>query len=215
MAWIYVILAGIIEIFWVIGLKHAEAPLEWAGVALLITISFVLLFRAYKDLPVGTVYAVFTGIGAGGIVLTEIFVFGEPFSIVKVLLIGLIFFGVIGLKRVTEEKKRRRPHKMAWVFLILAGICEIIGVLFMKVATEKKGWAPKVILIANFGVSFFFPSDEHITDGNCLRDLDWNRNCRKCTSRHPYFPRISGLASSCFLKLHSMRRCWLKTIKLT
>ena len=61
MAWIYVILAGIIEIFWVIGLKHAEAPLEWAGVALLITISFVLLFRAYKDLPVGTVYAVFTG----------------------------------------------------------------------------------------------------------------------------------------------------------
>ena len=47
---------------------------------------------------------------------------------------------------------------MAWVFLILAGICEIIGVLFMKVATEKKGWAPKVILIANFGVSFFFLS---------------------------------------------------------
>lgn len=104
MAWIYVIIAGIIEIFWVIGLK-AAAPLEWAGVALLITISFVLLFRAYKDLPVGTVYAVFTGIGAGGIVLTEIFIFGEPFSIVKVLLIGLIFFGVIGLKRVTEEKR--------------------------------------------------------------------------------------------------------------
>lgn len=107
MAWIYVILAGIIEIFWVIGLKHAEAPLEWTGVALLITISFVLLFRAYKDLPVGTVYAVFTGIGAGGIVLTEIFIFGEPFSIVKVLLIGLIFFGVIGLKRVTDEKEAK------------------------------------------------------------------------------------------------------------
>ncbi|MEI4614428.1 multidrug efflux SMR transporter [Bacillus cereus] len=106
MAWIYVIIAGIIEIFWVIGLKKAEA-LEWAGVALLITISFVLLFRAYKDLPVGTVYAVFTGIGAGGIVLTEIFIFGEPFSIVKVLLIGLIFFGVIGLKRVTEEKEAK------------------------------------------------------------------------------------------------------------
>lgn len=107
MAWIYVIIAGIIEIFWVIGLKKAEAPLEWAGVALLITISFVLLFRAYKDLPVGTVYTVFTGIGAGGIVLTEILIFGEPFSIVKVLLIGLIFFGVIGLKRVTEEKEAK------------------------------------------------------------------------------------------------------------
>ena len=42
MSWIYVIIAGIIEIFWVIGLKKAETPLEWAGVALLITISFVL-----------------------------------------------------------------------------------------------------------------------------------------------------------------------------
>ena len=90
----------------------AEAPLEWAGVALLITISFVLLFRAYKDLPVGTVYAVFTGIGAGGIVLTEIFIFGEPFSIVKVLLIGLIFFGVIGLKR---KKKRNEGGRIKWL----------------------------------------------------------------------------------------------------
>ncbi|EEM04104.1 QacE family quaternary ammonium compound efflux SMR transporter [Bacillus pseudomycoides] len=107
MAWIYVILAGIIEIFWVIGLKHATTPLEWVGVALIIAISFVLLFKAYKDLPVGTVYAVFTGIGAGGIVLTEIFIFGEPFSIVKILFIGLIFFGVIGLKRVTGKQEEK------------------------------------------------------------------------------------------------------------
>lgn len=106
---------------------------------------------------------------------------------------------------------------MAWVFLILAGICEIIGVLFMKVATEKKGWAPKVILIANFGVSFFFLSlaMNTLPMGTAYANLDWNRNCWKCTSRHSHFPRISGLASSCFLKLHSMRRCWLKTIKLT
>ncbi|MEM5633541.1 multidrug efflux SMR transporter [Bacillus cereus] len=107
MAWIYVIIAGIIEIFWVIGLKKQRHHLNGLVSLLLITISFVLLFRAYKDLPVGTVYAVFTGIGAGGIVLTEIFIFGEPFSIVKVLLIGLIFFGVIGLKRVTEEKEAK------------------------------------------------------------------------------------------------------------
>ncbi|WP_242143756.1 MULTISPECIES: multidrug efflux SMR transporter [unclassified Bacillus cereus group] len=108
MAWIYVILAGIIEIFWVIGLKHAEAPLEWLGVALIIVMSFILLFKAYKDLPVGTVYAVFTGIGAGGIVLTEIFIFGEPVSIVKILFIALIFVGVIGLKQVTGEEKKEK-----------------------------------------------------------------------------------------------------------
>jgi paired small multidrug resistance pump len=104
MEWIYVVIAGIIEIVWVIGLKHATTPLEWIGVAMAIGISFFLLFKAYAKLPVGTVYAVFTGIGAGGIVLTEIFVFGEPFSLVKILLIGLIFVGVIGLKRVTGEQ---------------------------------------------------------------------------------------------------------------
>ncbi|GKU75622.1 multidrug efflux SMR transporter [Paenibacillus sp. L3-i20] len=107
MEWIYVIVAGFIEIFWVIGLKKASTPLEWAGVIIAIAISFILLFKAYKKLPVGTVYAVFTGLGAGGIVLTEIFVFGEPFSIAKILLIGLIFFGVIGLKRVTGDKKEK------------------------------------------------------------------------------------------------------------
>ncbi|WP_369903477.1 multidrug efflux SMR transporter [Bacillus manliponensis] len=107
MEWIYVIIAGIIEIFWVIGLKTASTPLEWISVIIAIAISFYLLFKAYAKLPVGTVYAVFTGLGAGGIVLTEIFIFGEPFSIVKILLIALIFVGVIGLKRVTDEKQEK------------------------------------------------------------------------------------------------------------
>lgn len=98
MVWIYVIIVGIIEIFWVIGLKKVEVLFEWVGVVLLIIISFVLLFRVYKDLFVGIVYVVFIGIGVGGIVFIEIFIFGEFFFIVKVLLIGLIFFGVIGLK---------------------------------------------------------------------------------------------------------------------
>lgn len=107
MEWIYVVIAGLIEIVWVIGLKHATTPIEWVGVALAIAVSFFLLFKAYAKLPVGTVYAVFTGIGAGGIVLTEIFIFGEPFSIIKILFIGLIFVGVIGLKRVTGEEEQK------------------------------------------------------------------------------------------------------------
>ncbi|MCU6707269.1 multidrug efflux SMR transporter [Paenibacillus sp. J5C_2022] len=107
MAWVYVILAGIIEVFWVIGLKKASSLLEWAAVAAAIVISFFLLFKAFKSLPVGTVYAVFTGLGAGGIVLSEILFFGEPFSIVKIALIGLIFVGVIGLKRISGEKTEK------------------------------------------------------------------------------------------------------------
>lgn len=106
---------------------------------------------------------------------------------------------------------------MAWVFLILAGICEIIGVLFMKVATEKKGWAPKVILIANFGVSFFFLSLAMNTLPMGTAYAIWTGigTAGSALLGILIFPRISGLASSCFLKLYSMRRCWLKTIKLT
>ncbi|GKU75621.1 multidrug efflux SMR transporter [Paenibacillus sp. L3-i20] len=47
---------------------------------------------------------------------------------------------------------------MAWIFLIIAGICEVAGVIFMKIASERKGWAPKLILIMNFAVSFYFLS---------------------------------------------------------
>ncbi|MFD0959637.1 DMT family transporter [Paenibacillus chungangensis] len=107
MAWVYVILAGVIEIFWVIGLKKASNALEWVAVIAAIAISFLLLFKAFKSLPVGTVYAVFTGLGAGGIVLSEIFLFGEPFSIVKIAFIGLIFVGVIGLKRISGEQTEK------------------------------------------------------------------------------------------------------------
>ena len=105
---------------------------------------------------------------------------------------------------------------MAWVFLILAGICEIIGVLFMKVATEKKGWAPKVILIANFGVSFFF--------------LSLAMNTLPMGTAYAIWTGI-GTAGSALLGILIFResadwrrlaflscilwRCWLKTIKLT
>lgn len=47
---------------------------------------------------------------------------------------------------------------MAWTFLIIAGICEVAGVIFMKLATERKGWGPKLLLVINFAVSFYFLS---------------------------------------------------------
>ena len=102
--WLYVVLAGIVEVFWVIGLRYSETPLQWAGTIIMIILSFYLIIKACEKLPSGTVYAAFTGMGAAAIVLIDFLVFQADFSPAKVLLIGLIIFGVIGLKLTTEEK---------------------------------------------------------------------------------------------------------------
>jgi len=101
--WLLVFIAGLIEISWVIGLKHAGNALEWIGTAISIVLSMYLLILSTKRLPVGTAYAVFTGIGTSGTVLTEMLVFNEPVKLVKILLILLLLAGVIGLKMITKE----------------------------------------------------------------------------------------------------------------
>ncbi|MED4632886.1 multidrug efflux SMR transporter [Peribacillus frigoritolerans] len=101
--WALVILAGLIEILWAIGLKHSSSWLSWMGTALLIYLSFALLVKATKTLPVATVYAIFTGIGTAGTVIVEMVVFGEAFSWTKVLFILLLLSGVLGLKLVTTD----------------------------------------------------------------------------------------------------------------
>ena len=100
--WLFVLLAGLIEIVWVSGLKHSTTPIMWAGTLLAIFISFFMVVEATKRLPVGTVYAVFTGIGTGGTVVAEMLFFGEPFHWAKILLIAVLLAGVIGLKLVTD-----------------------------------------------------------------------------------------------------------------
>lgn len=100
----YVLFAAIIEVFWVIGLKYAHSFLEWTGTVAAIIFSFYFIIKACEKLPAGTVYAVFTGSGAAAIALLDFTVFGADFTIGKVLLIGLIIFGVIGIKLSTEDK---------------------------------------------------------------------------------------------------------------
>lgn len=102
--WLYIAVAGVFEIAWVTGLKHAYNTWTWAGTLAAIAISMDLLIRATKKLPVGTAYAVFTGMGTAGTVLMEMLVFGEPFTWSKLLLILLLLTGVIGLKIVTTEQ---------------------------------------------------------------------------------------------------------------
>ncbi|TMV52127.1 multidrug efflux SMR transporter [Paenibacillus mesophilus] len=101
--WMLVFVAGLFEIAWVSGLKHAYDTLTWIGTIVAILISMDLLIRASKRLPIGTTYAVFTGIGTAGTVVMEMVVFGEPFKIGKLLLIMLLLAGVVGLKTITKE----------------------------------------------------------------------------------------------------------------
>jgi len=102
--WLLVFIAGVFEICWVIGLKHSFYFWEWAGTVISIMISFALLIIASAKLPVGTVYAVFAGMGTAGTVLVEMMLFGEPFKFMKMALILLLLCGVIGLKLVTDKK---------------------------------------------------------------------------------------------------------------
>lgn len=102
--WMKVFIAAFFEIFWVIGLKHAHDFWTWVGTIVAIFISFYLMIMAGKKLPVGTVYAVFVGLGTAGTVFSEIVFFGESFVLGKVLLILVLLAGVIGLKLVTPDK---------------------------------------------------------------------------------------------------------------
>lgn len=101
--WTLVIIAGFIEVLWATGLKYSNNWISWMGVPLLIFLSFFILLKATKKLPVATVYAVFTGIGTAGTVAVEMVFFRDVFSWTKIFFILLLLVGVLGLKLVTTE----------------------------------------------------------------------------------------------------------------
>lgn len=99
-AWYVLVLAGLFEIAWAIGLGYADGfsnPLPTAGTAAALIISFVLLGTAVETLPVGTAYAVWTGIGAAGTALFGILLFDESADPVRIACICVIVVGVVGL----------------------------------------------------------------------------------------------------------------------
>ncbi|WP_399629283.1 DMT family transporter [Sporosarcina sp. SG10008] len=104
--WVKVIIAAFFEVFWVIGLKHANDFWTWTGTVIAIIVSFYLMIMAGKKLPVGTVYAVFVGLGTAGTVFSDIIFFDEPFKLAKVLLILVLLGGVVGLKLVTQDSDK-------------------------------------------------------------------------------------------------------------
>jgi quaternary ammonium compound-resistance protein SugE len=104
LAWVILFVAGLFEIGWAIGLKYTEGFTRLVPSALTLTamiLSIVLLGLALKTLPVGTAYAVWTGIGAVGTAALGIYLFGEPATAARLASIGLIVAGIVGLKLVT------------------------------------------------------------------------------------------------------------------
>lgn len=105
MSWIYLFTAGLFEIGWAVGLKYTEGftrfwPSFLTVVSMVISVS--LLGLAMKTLPVGTAYAVWTGIGVIGTVILGICSFNEPATAAKFLCVSLIFIGIVGLKLIEE-----------------------------------------------------------------------------------------------------------------
>lgn len=101
--WILILLGGSCEIFWVSGLKYADNMFLYTLTALSIIFSFTCAILACKTIEVSIAYAVFVGIGTAGIVIAEILVFNQEASTIKIILIGLLLVGVIGLKFVSKQ----------------------------------------------------------------------------------------------------------------
>jgi len=101
MAWIILFIAGLFEIGWAVGLKFTDGftrfwPTVWTAVSLLA--SMALLGWSVKTLPLGTAYAVWTGIGAVGTVIVGILLFKEPATVARLVCVAMIVAGILGLK---------------------------------------------------------------------------------------------------------------------
>ena len=101
MAWLHLLVAGVLEVFWAISLKYTdEFSRLWPSIVTVagMVASFYFLAQALKTIPVGTGYAVWTGIGAAGTAILGIVLFAESASLSRLVCIGLIVAGIIGLK---------------------------------------------------------------------------------------------------------------------
>jgi quaternary ammonium compound-resistance protein SugE len=104
MAWLLLFIAGLLEVGWAVGLKYTEGFTKLVPSVLTLTsmtASVGMLALALKTLPMGTAYAVWTGIGAVGTAILGIILFGDPSTLPRIACIGLIVAGIVGLKLVS------------------------------------------------------------------------------------------------------------------
>jgi quaternary ammonium compound-resistance protein SugE len=101
MSWIILFFAGLFEVGWAVGLKYTDGfsrPLPTALTIAAMAISLGLLGLAMKELPLGTAYAIWTGVGAVGTVIAGIILFGESMALIRLASVALIIVGLVGLK---------------------------------------------------------------------------------------------------------------------
>jgi len=106
--WTLVVIAGLLEIGWALGFKYVGDGAPWflhAAVYAALVVSFALLIAALKELPAGTAYAVWTGIGATGVAVLGMIFFREPASLARIGFIALIVIGIVGLRLSGGEAK--------------------------------------------------------------------------------------------------------------
>jgi quaternary ammonium compound-resistance protein SugE len=106
MDWLYLLIAGLLEVSWAIGLKYTDGftklwPSVWTVAAMIL--SFVFLAQALRTIPVGTGYAIWTGIGAVGTVALGIVLFSEPATAMRLACVALIVAGMVGLKLASAQ----------------------------------------------------------------------------------------------------------------
>jgi quaternary ammonium compound-resistance protein SugE len=113
MAWIYLFVAGLSEIAWAFGMKYSDGftkPVPSIITVLLIIFSFILFAKAMKTIPIGTAYAVFTGIGAAGTVVVEM-IFAHHIGMTKLFFLALLIAGIIGLKLTSGSENEMAKEK--------------------------------------------------------------------------------------------------------
>ena len=104
MSWIVLFVAGLFEVAWAIGLEYSDGlsePIPTVGTVVALITSMVLLAKAVQDLPIGTAYAVWTGIGAVGTASLGIVLFDEPATSARLLFISVTVLGIVGLHLVS------------------------------------------------------------------------------------------------------------------
>lgn len=113
MPWFYLLLAGLSEIGWAFGLKYSNGftvPLPTIITIVLIIISFWLFSSAMKTIPIGTAYAVFTGIGAAGTIIFGMIFLNEEGGWLKIFFLFLLLGGIIGLKMTTTDEETAKEN---------------------------------------------------------------------------------------------------------
>ncbi|WP_232697363.1 DMT family transporter [Brevibacillus daliensis] len=105
-SWFYVMMTCLFELLWVYGFNVAESWWHWTIIIVIILVDFQFLAKACENLPTGTVYAIFAGLGTVGTALMDVFLFGGSFNLGKIFFMGVLLVGVIGLKLADNKEEK-------------------------------------------------------------------------------------------------------------